>query len=443
MNDTIKTSPLTLANRRTVLKGAAAFGAASMALGAPRVLAQDKQLRFLNSEPSRESVAVLQKAAADYESQTGVAVTIDTVPPGEAWSKLQASIASGQPYDVATLAFAAHVALLAGDGMLTPINDLVKKHDWGPRILFPIEDNYYWYPYDYNFCWMYYRKDLYQEKGLKVPETQADMLANCQALTDGDLFGVMHPLGNNSAAQWMSLGYMWANDAQILDDDWNVVLDDAAIKPRVASYLDFMKSLSGSMPPGLTQAEFATALAQFSSGQVAHAPYAGRMVEYLEQRAPEMVENAGFFTFPSESGERRAVNHGYDGWVVLKTEMSEESVKFLDWLTTERYVDFLHTAPLHFQPARLDVYENPGWNSHPLIQKHAELIEFQKGLLADESVIIRSVDTEGPYPDVRQGKLFEAFGLPEAWQMRILQDVPAEEAVERAAEMYRQAISQG
>lgn len=428
-------------NRRTLLTGAAALGAASLTTSVPRAFGQTKQVRFLNSEPSRESVAVLQKAAADYESQTGVSVTIDTVPPGEAWAKLQASIASGQPYDIATLAFAAHVALLAGDDMLVPLNDLVQKHEWGPRILFPINDQYYWYPYDYNLCWMYYRKDLYAEKGLSVPQNQAQMLENCTALTSDNRFGVMHPLGSNSAAQWMSLGYMWANDVNIIDDSWNLVLDNDVMKPRAIAYLDFMKSLSGTMPPGLTQAEFATALAQFSSDQVAHAPYAGRMIEYLEQKAPDMVENVGYFTFPSENGEKRAINHGYDGWVVLKTGMSEEAVKFLDWLTTDRYVDFLHTAPLHFQPARLDIYEDAKWRSNPLIQKHAEFIEFQKNLLDDEDLIIRSVDTQGPAPDVRQGKLFEAYGLPEAWQLRLLQDVPAAEALERGAELYRKALA--
>lgn len=428
-------------NRRSVLRGAAAFGAASMSLGAPSVFAQNKQLRFLNAEPGRDSVMVLQKAAADYQNQTGISVTIDTVPPGEAWAKLQASIASGQPYDIATSAFAAHVALLAADGMLTPIDSLIKKHEWGPRILFPIEDQYYWYPYDYNLCWMYYRKDLYQEKGLKVPETQAEMLENCRALTGENRFGVSHPLGNNSAAQWMSLGYMWANDVEIVDDDWNVIINDETMRPRAIAYLEFMKNLYGTMPPGMTQAEFATALAQFSSNQAAHAPYAGRMIEYLEQNAPDMVENTGYFTFPSESGGRRSVNHGYDGWLVLKTEMSEESVKFMDWFTTDRYVDFLHTAPLHFQPARLDVYENERWRSHPLIQKHAELIEFQVGLLADDELIIRSVDTEGPYPDVRQGELFESYGIIEALQLHLLQDTPADEALERAAEVYRNAIA--
>lgn len=433
--------PFSSVSRRSFVKMGAAAGGLAFAGYAPAVLGQNKQLRFLNSEPSKGSVAVLEKAAAAYESETGVKILIDSVGPGEAWQKLQSSIAAGQSYDVSSLLFSAHVSLLSDAGKLVKLNDLIQKHDWGPRILFPVEGNYYWYPFDYNLNWIFYRKDLYAEKGLKVPANQAEMLENARALTEGNRFGTMHPLGSNSATQWMSLGYMWANQVSLLDDNFDVVVDDATNKPRMIGYLDFMKALTPSMPPGMTQAGFAEALAQYSSGQVAHAPYAGRLMEYIEDRAPELVEKTGFFTYPSADGDTRAVNHGYDGWVVLNTPMAEESLKFMDWFTSNYYVDFLHSAPLHFQPPRLDVYEDPRWRDHPMIEKHAELVAFMRSLLEDDSILIRSVDTQGPTVDVRGGAIFESMAVPEALQSRILQDTPADECVDACAEALRKALS--
>ncbi|OAB55638.1 ABC transporter substrate-binding protein [Phormidium willei BDU 130791] len=431
-----------LSRRRLLQMGAAAGGLAlSGGLAAPAVHGQTKQLRFLNSEPSQDSVAVMKRAAEAYEAETGVQVQVDSVGPGEAWQKLQAAIASGRPYDISSLLFSAHVSLLADAGQLVPLNDLIARHDWGPRILFPVEGNHYWYPFDYNLNWIFYRKDLYAEKGLKVPETQAEMLENCRALTEGNRFGAMHPLGSTSATQWMSLGYMWANQVSLLDDQFRVVVDDATNKPRMMAYLDFMQQLNGAMPPGMTQAGFSEALAQYSSNQVAHAPYAGRLIEYLERRAPDLVEHTGFFTYPSQDGETRAVNHGYDGWVVLNTPMAEESLKFMDWFTTNHYVNFLHAAPLHFQPPRLDVYEDPRWREHPLIQKHGELVAFMRNLLEDDSILIRSVDTQGPTVDMRGGAIFESMAVPEALQNRILRDMPADEAVEVCAESLREALA--
>jgi len=113
----------TFSRRRVITT--AATGAALMALGAPAVHAQTKTIRFLNAEPSRESVRAWRVAAAEYEKQTGVKVVVDTVPPDDAYSKLQASLSSGTPYDIGTLAFAGHMLILAEAGKLVPMTKLI------------------------------------------------------------------------------------------------------------------------------------------------------------------------------------------------------------------------------------------------------------------------------------------------------------------------------
>lgn len=32
-----------------------------------------------------------------------------------------------------------------------PLTELTSKHKWGPKILFPIKGETYWYPYDYTW----------------------------------------------------------------------------------------------------------------------------------------------------------------------------------------------------------------------------------------------------------------------------------------------------
>lgn len=438
-NDSVQPS------RRRFLKNAGALGAVAATGfigGAPFVHAQNKQLRLLNPEAGQESVRALREAVAAYEKQTGVSIVIDTIPPDNVYSKLQAAISSGTPYDIAGLAFIADVVVLGEAGHLVPMNDLISRYEWGPNILFPINGNNYWYPYDYNFNWLYYRKDLYKQKGLKVPRTWEEMRENAQALTTDSRFGAMHPIGSNGATQWMSLGYMWAEGVELLDSDFNLIMDNEVMKPRMVNYLDHMKALSGSMPPGMVQALFATAINQYAGGQVAHAPYAGRLMEVLDQRNPELAANTGYFMYPDESGEAVAVNHGYDGWVVVNTPMQEESLKFMNWFSENRFIDFLHSAPLHFQPARMDVYEDKRWLSHPLIRKYQPLVEFMRSILTRDDVIIRSIDTSGPRPDVRPGRMFGSYAMAEALQNRLLRDMPAAEAVDICAQEYRAILEQ-
>ena len=433
-------------SRRKVIKGmGAAAGAAALGLHAPFVHAADKVIRFLNGEPSAESVRAMRFAAAQYEKETGVKVQMDTVPAGKAFEKVQASIKSGRPYDVATLIFVGDVLILASEGKLVPINDIIKKYDWGPRILFPMDGNNFWYPYDYNLCWINYRSDLYTAKGLTPPEDWEGLKANLGALQgdgEGQLpHAIVHPIGSNGATNYTAFGYMWANGVKLFDDDWNVVLDSPEIAAKAAEYLDFMTEMTQFMPPAPVQAGWANLVGDFQSDKISHTPGTGRLIDQMNVRMPDRAVNVGSFLFPSKSGETFAVNHGYDGWVVLDTAMTDEALKFLEWFSDEHLINFLHTSPVHYQPTRLDIYEDARWLAHPALEQFSHITSMQKEVLSNPNIIIRSIDTEGPSPDVRAGKVFRSYALPEMLQNKIVNGMPSSECITTAADKIRKTIA--
>jgi multiple sugar transport system substrate-binding protein len=433
-------------SRRNAIKAVGSVvGGLAFGLAAPAVHAQQKLVKFLNGEPSADSVRALRFAAAQYEKTTGVQVRIDSVPGSAEFQKLQASIQAGQPYDIGTLSFIGDVLLLANEKKIVPLNDLIKKYEWGPKILFPMNGNNYWYPYDYNLCWINYRKDLYKNKQLASPKNWSDYLGNLTALTgtgESQLrSGVCHPLGSDDATNYTAFGYLWANEVSILDDKWNVVLDSPENTPRVIEYLDFMADLLKLMPPSPRQSSWANLVGDFQGNIVSHTPGTGRLIDQMNMTMPDRAVNVSSFLYPSKSGKKFAVNHGYDGWVVLDTPMTEEAIKFLTWFSDEHFINFLHSSPVHYQPTRLDIYKDPRWLAHPSIQTFAEIIEMQKQALSDPNVIIRSIDTEGPEPDVRAGKLFRSFALPEMVQDRLFNGKSSDEALKTAAAKIRKVIA--
>jgi multiple sugar transport system substrate-binding protein len=439
-------NPVEGIGRRNALKSVGALaGGMAIGLAAPAVHTQTKVVRFLNGEPSSDSVRALRVAAAQYERVTGVQVRIDSVPGGAAFQKLQASIQAGQPYDIGTLSFAGDALLLAGEKKIVPLNDLIKKYDWGPRILFPMNGNNYWYPYDYNLCWINYRKDLYGKKGLKAPNNWAEYLQNLTALAgraDGQLrHGVVHPMGSDDATNYTAFGYLWANDVRIVDDNWKVVIDSPEMAPRVIEYLDFMAELSKLMPPSPRQASWANLVSDFQGEIVSHTPGTGRLIDQMNMTMPAKAANVSSFLFPSKSGKKFAVNHGYDGWVVLDTPMAQEAIKFLTWFSDEHFINFLHSSPIHYQPTRLDVYKDPRWLAHPALETFSDIVAMQKQVLTDPNVVIRSIDTEGPEPDIRAGKMFRSFALPEMLQDRVFNGKSSAEALKAAAEKLRKVIA--
>ena len=433
-------------SRRKVMKGiGAGVGAAAVGIHAPFVHAKQKEIRFLNGEPTVESVRAMKFAAAQYEKETGVKVQMDTVPVGKAFDKLQTAIKGGRSYDIGTLFFIGDVIILASEGKLAPLNDIIKKYEWGPRILFPIDGNNYWYPYDYNLCWINYRRDLYEKAGLKEPANWDEFLDNMAALTgEGDdktEKGTLHPISSSSATNYFTFGFLWAQGAKLLDDNWNVVLDQGDVKKATMDYLDFFTRLVDHMPTGIAQAEWGVGLRGFRSGQLSHTPGTGRAIDVIRTTDPEMAQKIGVFPFPSGDGTNVAVNHGYDGWVVMDTPRTEEALKFMEWFSDEHLINFLHTSAVHYQPTRMDIYEDPRWLAHPALEEYKHITDWQKRFLTDDNVIIRSIDTEGPEPDLRAGKIFRSYALPEMLQNKIVKGMDSSEAVDIAAEKLRKAMA--
>jgi multiple sugar transport system substrate-binding protein len=420
----------------------AASASAAGALYAPAVRAQGAvTLRLMNTETAIASIEVLKKIVADYKAQTGVTVLFDNVAPADEYPKLSSAMRSGSPYDMAALGFIGDVILLADQNLLVPMNELVDQYHWGPKILLPYNGKKYWLPYDYNFCMIYYRKDLYQAKGLKVPNDWAEYRDNAEKLKSAEMAGCFHPTGNTAATQWMSTGFHFAEGVQFLDNKLDIVFDKGDNGRKAIAALDYFTSLYPTMPAGMAQASWAQSLGLFSSSQVAHATYSGRLIEVLEDKAPEIAAKVGAFPFMDSTGKQKEVTHGYDGFVVMNTPRAEESMKFMTWFAKEKYIDWLHAAPVHQQPCRLDIYDDPRWRSHPMLQKHADLVAEMRGFITRPDVTIASIDTQGPSVNLKAAKVFESLAFNEMLQNATLKKMPSAEAVGIAAEKMRRATA--
>lgn len=433
-----------LLTRRQTLRGASSLGLglAFSGLAAPALRAQSKRpIRFLNCETGKDTLAFFAKMAAEYQEKTGTELIVDSVPLDEAFTKITNGFRSGTPYDVANVGYVGQVLMLADQDLIVPLNELTDDYKWGNNILFPIDGKVFWYPFDYNLALIYYRKDLYEAKGLNVPDTWDAFAGNCEALVEGRQRGCLFPIGSNGAANWMSFAFLWADGVKLFDDQWNVTLDSDEMKPKVAAYLDFMARLYPTMPPGALQASYADVLSNIVAGTVGHGAYAGRVYEAAARDNPAMGDNLAIMPYMDSAGKQKAVSHGYDGWVVLKTDNTGPTMEFMRWLTTDKIVDFLHTAPVHFQPARLDIYDDPRWRDNLLIKTYAAPIEQMRELITDPSVVLTSIDTQGPAPDVRPGKVLESFVMPEMLQNKLLRGMASDEAVSVAAAKMREVIA--
>ena len=419
---------------------------------APFVHAKSKPtLRMISQEPDPGTVKFFEASFAEYESKTGIKVLLDTVPGGEMFHKMAASIKAGNPYHIGNELFIGNINIMAAEGWILPLTDLIKKigiDDFGPRILLPMKGEIWWYPYDYNFSHWFYRKDIYKEKGLKEPKNWDEFVENAAACTydkngDGisDMYGCCMGTGNGLWVDWTNTAFMWAEGVKFFDDKWNVILESPEMKPKMLRYLEFFKKVYPSMPPGMSQISWGDYTKLFVSERVAMSPYAGRLVHHVEKFAPHLSDKFGLFAYPNSDGSQFAVNHGYDGWVVTKSKYSEVAMKLLEWMVTEKLIDFYATLPIQYQPTRMSVYEDPRWKNLPMVKKYAEIVEVQKSFLTRKDLIIDGVDLQGPEIDPRAGKIPRNFVMPHMLQNLVLKNLPPDECLAIAAKEIKAAIA--
>ncbi len=432
-------------DRRRFLKttaGAAAGIAGS--LSAPYVNAQSGvTLRILNAETTAASQSALRDACNEYESKFGVKIVVDSTPISGGYAKSMAAINAGAPYDIATAGYIAHILQYAMAGHIVPLTDLVKKYSWGKQGTWSYKGENWFYPYDYNLVTVFYRKDLYQEKGLKVPNTWAEFLENCRALTvakDGNIErgGCVIPLASDSATNWASFGNLFADAPKFYDDKWNVVLDAPGNAGPTGRFLDLYADLYKTMPAGMNTVSYAELMSLFATGKAAHTVYSGRVVEALEARNPDLANKYGIFASPDSAGKQNALSFAFDGFILYKTKQTEAAFKFLQWFIDAHYIRWLHSAWMNFQPARLDIYEDPRWKNHPMIQKHWATMEQMKSFIDEDSkTVLNSIDMTGPSFDLRPCKVFDANIMPEMLQNRVLKNMSSSDCVKAAADRIR------
>lgn len=437
--------------RRTFLQtlGVAAGTALLGTVGAPRRAHAAKSFRFLNNETDPNTIAFLKQMVTDYKAASGVDIQLETVPVLETWTKVTTALKAGKPYDFITFGQITEPLLLAKDNLLIPLTGLIKEigeQDFGPRALDLYRNDYWMYPYDYNFNYLIYRKDWFEEKQLALPTDWNSFLAVLEKLNDPakKRFAITMPISSGGHTNWGNTAWLWTAGVKLYDDQWNVLLDTPEMKPQVIKVLEFMQKIAQYVPPGLFEVSLKEMLNNFTSGTSAITSYTGRLIHQIEDRAPELADKYGIMAYPFPEGGRTAVTFANDGFSIGKTANSEEALQFFRWfLKNDKLTDYQLTVPLHYQPPQFSTYKNERWRAHPLVKKHWAAMEVMLSFMNTDKTHVGSIQLEGPGPSPNQGRIWTSDVLPRMYQNFFAKKLSASEAVDAAAKEIREFTEKG
>jgi sorbitol/mannitol transport system substrate-binding protein len=217
-----------------------------------------------------------------------------------------------------------------------------------------------------------YRKDLLEEKGLKMPDQPKyeDIKKIADALTDkgkgiygitlrgkpgwGENMAFLSTLINTFGGTWF-------------DMKWNPTIDTPEWKKAITFYIDLMKTDG---PPGASANGFNENLTLMTSGKAAmwiDATVAGSMLE--NQKESQVAGKMGYAPAPIEATPNGS--HWLWSWafaIPAKAKQPEAAQKFAEWASSKDYIKLVADDqgwPAVPPGTRKSTYENPEYQKAP------------------------------------------------------------------------------
>jgi multiple sugar transport system substrate-binding protein len=361
-------------DRRTALKGGLALATAALALGPPRraAAAVAPITIVINQSPWYDG---FRKLVEIYEKETGNKVALDVNPFGAMLEKQRNSVHASQgQFDLLPLNGPYFPEFYHG-GFLQPLTDIDPGFRLDPAIL-TFDDSVYWdektkttnaktgklvtVPINPNVSLLYYRTDLYEKAGLKVPETWDELYANAKALQNPpQMYGMLQrgARGNGDVTfDWFP--YLFSFGGSVFKDeksgDFTVTINSPAAKQA----LDFCQKLNRDAGhPAIGGQAFAPVVQNVLTGKGANALMVVAAWSQMDDPSKSAVAGKiGFAVTPHAPGFKPGPPLGHFLGGIPKNvpkERQQAALAFLKWFQTadaqRKYAEA--GAP----PVRLDV----------------------------------------------------------------------------------------
>jgi multiple sugar transport system substrate-binding protein len=367
------------ASRRTFLRRAGAAGAAALAAGTlPAAFGQPKQAApitmVINQSPWFEGFRHLVEI---YRAETGNRIELDVNPYAGSLEKIRNSLrARSGSYDLLAIDNNWMVEMFDG-GFLMPLAELEPGFRLDPQIS-TYGDTIFWndklrsfdpkagkllgVPINGNVEVLFYRKDLYDQNGLKPPETWDELAANARKLNDPPrTYGFVHRDDRDSALADFA-NYMFSFGGDIFADasagDYSIVFNSPANRRALEFYLALGKGGGYPTPGSVSQGQM---IQLMLTGKAAHTVgIVGAWAQLDDPAKSAVVGKFDAALIPRAAQGRHASRAGH--WIGaiarnVPRERQLAALAFLKWFQTyDHQIEYTRFGAV---PVRVDLGHSP------------------------------------------------------------------------------------
>lgn len=318
----------------------------------------------------------MQKLADDFTAKNpGIDLQWVTLEENILRQRVTTDIATkGGQYDIMTIG-TYEVPIWSKQGWLKPLDGLVADKNYDADDLLPAirsglthESKLYAAPFYGESSFVMYRKDLFEQAGLKMPDAPTwDFVGEAaRKLTDKskEMYGIClrgkAGWGENMAlltAMSNSFGARW------FDENWKPQFDQPEWKATLEYYVNLMKDAG---PPGASSNGFNENLALFQTGKCAmwiDATVAASFVS--DPKESKVADKVAFALAPDKGlGKRGNWLWAWNLAIPAGSQKAEAAEKFINWATGKDYLKLVASKDgwLNVPPGtRTSLYENPDY----------------------------------------------------------------------------------
>lgn len=371
-------------DRRTFVKTAAVAGAAAVA---PQILVRTargqskNKVVFVSEESNPKAIAVYDKINADFKKETGIEVVMEYPGFANIAKRVATLIAAGTPPEIVWYG-AGQAMNLAIENQLVDVADVIKATGGTAdnlRMVFKGADRSV--PTSQQFVYGWYRKDLYQAKGLDAPKSWDDYLKAAKALNNPPtMYGCIVPSAETGASTLLIETMFMKNDVHWFEwnaakKEYEVALDKGNQRKRAIETLDYLNELHKYSPEASTY-NWGELMSTYFTEKAASSWYVGsRLLDQVIANNPKIADSTLPFELP-----KKLTDHYYlsiQGFHILEKANVEGAKKYVTFFMKHPdLISWYHAVPLHIIPASREMLRSAKYQDHPVIQKRMDVLKF-------------------------------------------------------------------
>ncbi len=299
---------------------------------------------------NNSQMVVMQKLSSQWEKQSGNTINWVVLEENVLRQRVTTDIATkGGQFDVLTIG-SYETPIWGKQKWLTAVDDFPASYDYND--IFPsvksalsVDGHLYAVPFYAESSFTYYRKDLFDKAGLKMPEQPKydDIEKFAKALTDkgkqqygiclrgkpgwGENMAFFDTLVNTEGGRWF-------------DEQWKPQLDTEPWHDALAFYVHLLRDYG---PPGASSNGFNENQALFSTGKCAMWIDATSGAGFIYDKSTSQVYDKTAFA-PAPIAKVPNGSHWFWAWALAIPSSSKKvatAKSFLQWATSKQYIDLV------------------------------------------------------------------------------------------------------